>query len=170
MLHIAPEAALFAKFKTAKNVDYYPADKFTPGYDHAYPEGTTDMDVTAIPFADNTFDVIICNHVLEHVPDDALAMRELHRVLKPSGFAILQSPMEPDRPNTYEDFSLTTPEQRLAAFGQYDHVRIYGADYGARLQAAGFAVTIDTFNADFGAADRFKYGLPDYEEIYIGKK
>jgi SAM-dependent methyltransferase len=170
VLHVAPEAALFGKFRAAKTIEYFPTDKFEEGYDHAYPEGTTNMDVTDIPFADNTFDVIICNHVLEHVPDDALAMRELHRVLKPAGFAILQSPMETDRPTTYEDFSLTTPAQKLAAFGQYDHVRIYGADYGTRLTAAGFEVQIDTFNAQFSAADRFKFGLPPYEDIYLCKK
>jgi SAM-dependent methyltransferase len=98
------------------------------------------MDITDITFADNSFELIICNHVLEHIPDDAQAMRELFRVLKPGGLAILQVPISYAIDSTYEDFTIVDSEARLAAFGQRDHVRIYGPDYPQRLGRAGFAV------------------------------
>jgi SAM-dependent methyltransferase len=94
-------------------------------------------DITDIPQPDGAFDIVICNHVLEHVPDDRKAMRELRRVLRPGGLAVLQHPVQ-DRPDTYEDFSVVDATERLRVFGQEDHVRIYGWDMLDRLRAAGF--------------------------------
>jgi SAM-dependent methyltransferase len=94
-------------------------------------------DITAIPEPDGAFDVVICNHVLEHIPDDRRAMRELRRVLRPGGLAVLQHPVQ-DRPDTYEDPGVVDPVERLRVFGQEDHVRIYGWDMLDRLRTAGF--------------------------------
>jgi ubiquinone/menaquinone biosynthesis C-methylase UbiE len=107
-------------------------------------------DITKISFPDNSFDIIFCSHVLEHIPDDRLAMRELYRILKPEGFAILQVPIKDvfngrviDK--TYEDFSITTPEGREKAFGQNDHVRVYGRDFKDRIASVGFVVREEKF-------------------------
>jgi SAM-dependent methyltransferase len=168
LLHVSPETVLFQKFKNDPNIDYVPADKFAPGY--SYPQGTQNMDITDIRFPDNSFDAIICVHVLEHVPDDALAMRELYRVLKPGGWGIIMAPIDKNRPTTYEDFSIVDPTERQKAFGQEDHVRWYGLDYAQRLEAAGFEVAVDTFARHFSDADIFRFGLPLDEDIYCCTK
>lgn len=99
------------------------------------------MDITDIRYPDESFDIIICSHVLEHVPDDVKAMSEFHRVLKKNGWAILLVPIAA-MDKTYEDFSIVTEAGRLKAFGQSDHVRKYGKDYIDRLRSAGFNVTV----------------------------
>jgi hypothetical protein len=170
MLHIAPEKANEAIFRKLKHIQYTAGDKFTDGYDAAYAKGTINMDITNINFPDNSFDVIICSHVLEHIPDDRLAMRELYRVLKPNGFAILQVPLDKYRAETYEDWSITTPEARLAAFGQYDHVRWYGRDYAVRLQESGFQVDVNEYAKTFSPNEAFKFGIDTTEDIYFCKK
>lgn len=167
LLHVAPEKLFFERFSKDENIDYVAADKFTKGY--TYPAGTINMDITAIDYPDNSFDVILCSHVLEHVPDDLLAMRELYRVLKPEGWAILQVPIDKSRPVTFEDFSVTDPAQREKVFGQSDHVRIYGADYKDRLQTAGFLVRVDNYFQQFTKQERFRYGIRE-EDIYLCKK
>ncbi len=116
-------------------------------------------DITAIPEPDASFDVVICNHVLEHIPDDRKAMRELRRVLKPGGLAVLQHPIH-DRPDTFEDQSIVSPDERLRVFGQEDHVRIYGWDFVDRLRDVGFgSVTIPEPCDDFSTAERDYLGL-----------
>ena len=100
------------------------------------------MDITQIDYPDNTFDCILCNHVLEHVPNDLKAMQEIERVLKPGGWAILQVPIAFDLDDTLEDPSITEEEDRYRVFGQRDHVRLYGSDYKHRLEQAGLKVKL----------------------------
>lgn len=156
-LHFAPEKIMTGLFKSMKNVDYLSAD-LNPA------KAMIQQDVTNITFPENTFDFILCSHVLEHVPDDHKAMTELHRVLKPEGFAILQVPIKKffngkviDK--TYEDFSITDPGERQKVFGQHDHVRIYGQDYKERLEKAGFTVTLDKFIERIGSEKALRYAL-----------
>jgi ubiquinone/menaquinone biosynthesis C-methylase UbiE len=130
------------------------------------------MDLADISVGDESFDVIICNHVLEHIIDDHKAMTELYRVLKPKGWAILQVPISPTLTHTFEDFSLTTDTQREAAFGQHDHVRIYANDYIQRLDKAGFAVTIFKWHSEpeqFGGANN-RFALNEHEWLYLATK
>jgi SAM-dependent methyltransferase len=131
MLHVAPEECLSARLRTLPDLDYLTADLINPA-------AMVAMDVTDIQFADHTFDVIYCSHVLEHVPEDRKAMREFFRVLKPDGWVVLMVPIEADA--TFEDPTVTDPKERERVFGQADHVRLYGPDFADRLREAGFAV------------------------------
>ncbi|MEM6347979.1 MAG: methyltransferase domain-containing protein [Bacteroidota bacterium] len=149
-------------------ISYFPVDLFTEGY--KYPEGTINMDITQMEFPENKFDFILCSHVLEHVPNDTLAMSELYRVLKPGGWGILQVPIEMDREQTYEDDSITSPEERKIAFGQFDHVRVYGRDYIKRLEYVGFAVELDDYSIQLSAHDKFRYGFGQGESLFIVRK
>ncbi len=126
------------------------------------------MDITDIQYPPSSFDIILCNHVMEHIPDDALALSELHRVLKPGGWAILQVPIKGDE--TIEDTSPLTPEERLARFGQRDHVRIYGADYRDRLANAGFTVTVDDYARRMDDEQATLMGIDRTEDIYLCAK
>ena len=128
------------------------------------------MDVTNIGFADNTFDVIICNHVLEHIINDQKAIAEFYRVLKPNGWAILQVPISMSLKKTYEDYSVNLPKQREKIFGQRDHVRIYAKDYINRLEDSGFDVSIYNFVKEFGESIVDKHGLIKNENLYICSK
>ncbi len=133
LLHVAPERALSSFIKKHIRIDYLTADLSSDGV-------MVKMDITHIEYPDNYFDAIICNHVLEHIIDDSKAMRELHRVLKPDGWGILQVPISRSLAATYEDCSIVTAEERERLFGQSDHVRIYASDYSERLKDAGFQV------------------------------
>ncbi len=133
VLHMAPEQCFLKRFKKLKNLDYITADLYSPIVD-------IKADILDLPFKDNSFDIIFCNHVLEHIEDDIKAMRELYRVLKPNGMGIFQIPQDMSLKNTYEDFSIISPEERAKHFGQYDHVRVYGKDYFDRLRSVGFKV------------------------------
>ncbi len=133
VLHMAPEQCFLDIFKNLKNLDYTTADLYSPIVD-------IKADILDLPFEDNSFDIIFCNHVLEHIKDDHKAMTELYRVLKPKGMGIFQIPQDLSLEKTYEDFSITSPEERAKHFGQYDHVRVYGKDYFNRLRKAGFNV------------------------------
>ena len=133
VLHFAPEQAFYARFREMSHLDYTTTDLNSPLAD-------VKADICALPFKDNDYDVIFCNHVLEHIPDDAKAMSEIYRVLKPGGMAILQIPQELDREATFEDDSITDAAQRAKIFGQYDHVRVYGRDYFDTLRNIGFIV------------------------------
>jgi len=125
------------------------------------------MDIHAIPFEDNAIDIIFCNHVLEHVDDDRKALSEIHRVLKPGGWAILQVPFFYPLPKTtYEDKSITDPKEREKAFGQDDHVRMYGEDYGARLAESGFQVVEECLIDELSPEEKTRFALPDKEVIY----
>jgi ubiquinone/menaquinone biosynthesis C-methylase UbiE len=126
------------------------------------------MDLTSIPLPAEQFDIIYCSHVFEHIPDDRQAMRELYRVLRKGGWAILQVPVLRD--TTFEDPSVTSPAERLRLFGQEDHVRVYGKDYRDRLAAVGFHVTVDDFAATFPAAKRRYFGLMEGEAVHFCRK
>jgi len=133
VLHIAPEQCFLKLFKKQKNLSYTSADLYSPIAD-------VKADICDLPFEDNTFDVVFCNHVLEHIEDDKKAMSELYRVLKPGGMGVFQIPQDLSLEKTYEDFSITSKEDRKKHFGQYDHVRVYGKDYFDRLRKVGFTV------------------------------
>jgi ubiquinone/menaquinone biosynthesis C-methylase UbiE len=129
------------------------------------------MDIHKIPFPENSFDVILCNHVLEHVDDDIQAMREMHRVLKSKGFAVLQVPFFHPVPDvTFEDASITDSHEREKIFGQDDHVRRYGKDYTNRIEAAGLKAVEDDFVDILPEEARQKFGLVKGEVIYKGVK
>lgn len=163
VLHVAPEPGLREKLSEAGFATYVCGDLFAEGY--RYPTWVQNLDVTDIQFADDTFDLLICNHVLEHIPDDRRAMRELRRVLKPGGTAILQVPISATSAETIEDPDITDPEARAQAFGQFDHVRIYGQDYVGRLEEAGFSVSRVDVSADYA-----QYGVNPEEELFVCSK
>jgi len=150
MLCVAPEPSLDAKFRSILGDDYLSA-----GLSGSL--AMVRMDITKIEFPDESFDVIYCSHVLEHVVDDRKAMREFCRVLKRGGWAILLVPVEPGA--TYEDPSIVEPQARLKAFGKEDHVRVYGDDYVDRLRETGFRVEVTPPEALVGPADVERYGL-----------
>jgi SAM-dependent methyltransferase len=125
-------------------------------------------DICALPFRDDEFDAVICNHVLEHVPDDRAAMRELRRILRQGGFAILMVPFQPDR-QTYEDPTVVDPERREELFGQFDHVRLYGSDYLDRLREAGFDVDCDLYWKSLPDGEAVRYGLQRDEYLIVGR-
>ena len=131
VLHIAPEQAFYQKFRSFSHWNYTTTDLHSPLAD-------IKADITALPFENDRFDLIFCNHVLEHIPNDKQALSEIYRVLKKGGTAILQVPLEETRSQSFEDNSITDPKERARVFGQYDHVRIYGQDYYQRIAAAGF--------------------------------
>ena len=163
LLHIAPEACFIDRFDKMKNIEYITADIESP-------LAKVKMDVHDIPFDDNTFDVVFCNHVLEHVEDDIKAMNEMHRVLKPNGWAIMQSPQDFSMEKTYEDESIKTPSEREKAFGQSDHLRMFGLDYNKRLGKGGFIVKEDYFAKEYNKADAERFALPVEEIIYFCSK
>ena len=133
VLHIAPEQCFLKLFKKQENLEYTTADLYSPIAD-------VKADICNLPFEENSYDVVFCNHVLEHIEDDFKAMSELYRVLKPGGLGIFQIPQDLSLHKTYEDFSITSKEDRKKHFGQYDHVRVYGQDYFDRLRNVGFTV------------------------------
>lgn len=163
ILHFAPELALQENLRSLPGVYYVGAD--------LSPNSTAELraDITDIPFDAGRFDYVICNHVLEHVPDDCRAMREIHRVLKPTGTAIMQHPVDAHREATFEDPSITSAQERLRLYGQRDHVRIYGRDFPDRLHQAGFTVEIRDFYGDLDGATVARHGLAD-EPIYLCTK
>lgn len=162
-LHVAPELCFIKRFEKMENLDYITGDIESP-------LAKVKMDVHDIPFDDNTFDVVFCNHVLEHVTDDKKVMREFLRVLKPGGWAILQSPINYDYETTYEDASITDPREREKAFGQDDHLRMYGRDYDKQLEAGGFKVTPVDMLEVLGKERFERFALPGQELIYYCEK
>lgn len=134
VLHFAPEQAFYHRFKKQTNLTYITTDLHSPLAD-------IQADICNLPFENNSFDVILCNHVLEHIPDDKKAMQELYRILKPKGWAIIQVPLDTKRNKTFSDDSITNPKERSEIFGQYDHLRIYGMDFFQKLEKEGFQVT-----------------------------
>lgn len=161
VLHFAPEKCLEDFFRSYKNIDYVSADLNSNS-------AMKKEDVTRLSFKDNFFDIISCIHVLEHIENDSKAMQELFRVLRPGGFAVIQVPVDENREKTYEDFSIISPEGRLKAFNQSDHVRIYGKDYKNRLEITGFKVKFFYFS-DEKFKKRFSLQPPD-EKLYVCSK
>lgn len=163
ILHVAPEPMLLKKIFKVGFDQYVCGDLFAEGY--KYPERVVQLSVLNISFPDDYFDYIICNHVLEHVPDDRKAMKELFRVLKPQGTAILQVPISANTFETFENFSIEDPKLREMAFGQFDHVRIYGQDYSDRLKSCGFVVSREKV-----PASHLKFGVCHEEDIFVCSK
>ena len=165
VLHVAPELCFIDRFEQQPNLDYITADIESP-------LAKVKMDIHAIPFPEASFDVVFCNHVMEHVENDAQAMQEIHRVLKPGGWGIIQIPLfHPLPEKTYENARITSAADREKAFGQSDHVRLYGKDYGKRLQAAGFTVDENHYVDELPADEVERYALPKDEIIfYVEKK
>ena len=163
VLHIAPEQEFLRKFKKMKNLDYTSADLFSPIVD-------VKADILDLPFADESFDVIFCNHVLEHIEDDRKAMSELYRVMKKGGWGILQVPMKNSLEKTYEDFTIKDPKERQKHFGQYDHVRWYGMDYFDRLKSVGFDTEANFYSQKFSDADIKKFALNRNEILPVVRK
>lgn len=166
VLHFAPENFFYKMFDGPERFNYVPCDIEPEIYNYKGKTEVLKLDITKLELEDNRFDFILCNHVLEHIVDDHKAMKELWRVMKPGGFGIFQVPMEYNLENTYEDFSITSPEERLIAFKQNNHVRLYGLDYKDRLKKAGFEVVLDDFVKTFSDDEVFKYGFDNRELIY----
>ena len=163
LLHFAPEQAFYKRFKKMKNLDYTTTDLNSPLAD-------VKADICNLPFKDNEFDYIFCNHVLEHIPDDTKAMQELYRVLAPNGIGIFQIPQDLSRATTFEDNSITDPKERAKLFGQYDHVRIYGRDYFDKLRSIGFKVSEVNYTKSLSEEDIDKYRFAKGEIIPVVNK
>ncbi len=162
VLHIAPEHCFINRFEALSNLEYITADIESP-------LAKIKMDVHQIPFPENTFDVVFCNHVLEHVEDDLKACSEFNRVLKPSGWGILQSPVY-NIPFTIEDKRITDPAERERLFGQRDHVRKFGKDYAERLRKSGLAIEENKFVKELDQETVKRYALAPDETIFVCKK
>jgi ubiquinone/menaquinone biosynthesis C-methylase UbiE len=163
MLHIAPEQCFYKLFKSQENLNYTTGDYNSPIADIHF-------DLHNAPFNDNSFDVIFCNHVLEHVEDADKCMRELYRIMSPGGWGIFQVPLDTARQTTYEDKTITSEADRELHFWQKDHVRLFGLDYKDKLAAAGFLVKADDFINTLSPELIDRYRLPAGELIYFCTK
>jgi SAM-dependent methyltransferase len=163
VLHIAPEQCFHKTFKLQANLEYLTGDLLSPIADMHF-------DLHSIPLEDNRFDVVFCNHVLEHVDDALQCMRELHRVLKTGGWGIMQVPQDMTREVTYEDPSIVTPEEREKHYWQYDHVRLFGRDYPEWLRKAGFQIKEYIPAEHFSDQQIDRYRLMRKEILYIVSK
>lgn len=160
VLHFAPEQAFYKRFRKMKNLEYVTTDLNSPLAD-------VKADICNLPFKDNEFDIIFCNHVLEHIPDDTKAMQELYRVLKVGGMGVFQIPQDLTREKTFEDNTITGKKERAKIFGQYDHVRVYGRDYFDTLRRIGFKVEEVDYSTTLSEADITKYCLAKGEIIPV---
>jgi SAM-dependent methyltransferase len=160
VLHFAPEQEFYKRFKKQKNIDYTTTDLLSPLAD-------VKADICNLPFEDNTYDIIFCNHVLEHIPDDTKAMQELYRVLKPGGMGIFQIPQDLLRATTFSDDTIVDQKERAKIFGQYDHVRVYGRDYFDKLRSIGFKVVEEDYTNKIAPELVEKYCLAKGEIIPV---
>lgn len=163
VLYVAPKEILQTKFKKMSNLDFVSIDLDSP-------LAMIKMDIMNLQFEDNFFNVILCSHVLEHVKEDLVAMKELFRVLKPNGWAIIQAPIDYHRKKTFEDPNVILPRDRRCLFGEENHFRIYGQDYKNRLESAGFKVKADDFVREIDKKLINKYSLDEQEKIYYCEK
>lgn len=163
VLHVAPEQAFYKRFKKQPNLNYLTTDLYSPLAD-------VKADLCALPFEDECFDVIFCNHVLEHISNDTQAMKELYRVMKKGGWGIFQVPQDYHRAITFEDNTITDPKERTRIFGQYDHVRVYGLDYFDKLRSIGFEVEELQYASHFTAEEIERYRIVAEEIIPLCKK
>ena len=163
LLHVAPETCYQRRFKHFGKLRYVTADIASPVVDCR-------LDLCRLPFRSGVFDVVLCNHVLEHIPDDRRAMQELCRVLKPGGWGVLQVPLDSSRRVTFEDGTIATPEERERAFGQRDHVRVYGTDFVDRLTKAHFSVEVVDFVDGIERDEAVRCGLNNDEMVYVCTK
>ncbi len=163
VLHIAPEQIFHRLFRENPRWQVTSLDLYSPLAD-------IKADITAMPLDDNRFDLVFCNHVLEHIPDDRKAMSEIYRVLKPGGTAILQIPLDASRQTTFEDPSVTDPAERARLFGQYDHIRVYGMDFFDRLRETGFRVQAIPVSKLFSPDEIKRYALDAGEILPVAQK
>lgn len=163
VLHMAPEKAFLSRLKKMSHLDYITCDLESP-------LAEIKADICDLPFADASFDWVLCNHVLEHIPNDTKAMKELFRVLKPGGTALLQVPLDPKREVTFEDNSITDKAKRTKIFGQYDHVRVYGMDYFEKLRKTGFEVVELQYGKSLTADERKRFAVVENEYIPLCKR
>ena len=163
LLHFAPEQAFYKRFKKLNNIQYDSIDINSP-------LAKIKADICDLPIKDNTYDFILCNHVLEHVLDDKKAMSELYRVLKKGGTGIFQVPIDMNRKKTFQDDSITDKLERNKIFGQYDHVRVYGKDYFNKLENTGFKVQQIDYSKEFSNEDILKYSIIKGEVIPVCTK
>ena len=159
VLHMAPEQCFLSRFKKL-NHEYITADIDSPIAD-------VKADIVNLPFTDNSFDVVLCNHVLEHIQDDTKAMKELFRVMKKGGMGIFQVPQDLNRDVTFEDNSITDPKERAKIFGQYDHVRVYGRDYFDKLRSVGFKVEEVNYSQKISSELSSRYRLMEGELLPV---
>lgn len=160
LLHFAPEWALRRRLEGVERLRYVTADLFEPGVDLR-------LDLMALELPDASFDAVICSHVLEHLPDDGAAMRELRRIATPEGWCLIMVPLDLSRDETYEDPALTLPEERRRAFGQSDHLRFYAPDIADRLTKAGFAVEQIRPDDEFGESVIERCRLAKDDHIFL---
>ncbi|MFG6686350.1 class I SAM-dependent methyltransferase [Mariniflexile sp. HNIBRBA6329] len=160
VLHFAPEQCFLKRFRKLNNLDYTTTDLLSPIAD-------VKADICNLPFPNNTYDVILCNHVLEHIPDDTKAMQELYRVMKVGGMGVFQIPLDLNRAVTFEDNTITDKKKRAEIFGQYDHVRVYGRDYFDKLRSVGFKVEEVDYTSKLSEVDIIKYCLAKGEIIPV---
>ena len=163
LLHFAPEQAFYKRFKKLNNIQYDSIDINSP-------LAKIKADICDLPINDNTYDFILCNHVLEHVLDDKKAMSELYRVLKKGGTGIFQVPIDMNRKKTFQDDSITDKLERNKIFGQYDHVRVYGKDYFNKLENTGFKVQQIDYSKEFSNEEILKYSIIRGEVIPVCTK
>ena len=163
VLHFAPEQAFYKRFKKMKNLNYITTDLNSPLAD-------IKADICNLPFQENEFDFIFCNHVLEHIPNDTKAMQELYRILAPGGIGIFQIPQDLSRETTFEDDTIIDKKERTKIFGQYDHVRIYGRDYFDKLRSVGFEVSEIDYTNTLSRKEIDTYRLAKGEIIPVCKK
>jgi SAM-dependent methyltransferase len=164
MLHLAPEYCYIKKFRKLENIDYVTGDLDSPWADHHF-------DVHSIPFEDKSFDIIMANHLMEHVDDDRMVLKEFFRVMKPGGWGILQVPIDWNNPQTEEDRSITDPLELERLYWQSDHLRLYGfEDYPNRLREAGFDVEVVDMKQHLGEDRYERYCLGDEQWVYLIRK
>ena len=160
VMHVAPEQCFYKRFRKQENLNYTTGDLLSPLADIKF-------DLHDIPLEDNKYDVVFCNHVLEHVEDDHKCMTELYRIMKPGGWGIFQVPIDFNRDETYEDPTITDPKDREEHFWQYDHVRLFGLDYPKKLEAAGFTVKTYDCEEKIGKELIERYRLQKEEKLYV---
>jgi SAM-dependent methyltransferase len=164
MLHLAPEYCFLVRWKRLPQLEYVTGDLNSPWADHHF-------DVHQIPFPNDHFDLLMANHLLEHVRDDHAVLREMYRVLKPGGWGILQVPIDYSTAATAEDPTITDPAVRERLYWQRDHVRLYGyEDYPERLRKAGFEVSCVDLEEMLGSALFERYALAGERWIYRVRK
>jgi SAM-dependent methyltransferase len=163
LLHLAPERHLQRCLRSLPRLRVVSGDLDSP-------LAEARLDLARLPFREGAFDALLCSHVLEHVADARGALRELRRVLRPGGWAILQSPVDAARAVTFEDPTVATPRERMRWFGQADHVRVFGRDYPEWLRAAGFEVTVDGYVRELDAERAARWGLDREEDVYFCRR
>ncbi len=160
VLHFAPEKNLSDKIKELKPSEYIKGDLFPAN------DSIKKIDATDIPFADGTFDLLICNHVLEHIPDYLQAMKEIYRVLKPKGFAILQTPYSKLLKRNFEEQNINTKEQRTFFYGQGNHVRVFSEEQFLNdLKETGFNMHIAKNSDYFDDKKCYYFGVNKKEDL-----